>query len=193
MSNTPESSIGLQTVAAVIREYVDGLAPVAAPELDEWLNALEIPQGWDAVPLPHEPRPARLTVCGPRPEGGYLATETLSIFHFTGSAPRRFASRYADRWLVDSGAESVGTYSLMPPTVDVEAVRCTGFMTVDDRRVWVQSSIYLAGSPTPGNGILVEQVFIVESGYRARIRDDIADLGDAVQERFVNRCTSIET
>ncbi|SKU19095.1 Uncharacterised protein [Mycobacteroides abscessus subsp. abscessus] len=100
-------------------------------------------------------------------------------------------ARSADRWLVDAGAESVATFSLIPPTVDVEAVRCTGFMTVDSRRVWVQSSIYVAGSTTSGRGILIEQMFVVESGYRARIRDDIADLGDAVQERFINRYTSI--
>ncbi|CPS21620.1 Uncharacterised protein [Mycobacteroides abscessus] len=191
MSDASGPSTGLRTVAAAIKSYVNDLSPVVAPELDEWLAELEIPQGWDAVSLPHEPRPSRLTVCGARPEGGYLATETLSLFHFTGVAPRRIVARSADRWLVDAGAESVATFSLIPPTVDVEAVRCTGFMTVDSRRVWVQSSIYVAGSTTSGRGILIEQMFVVESGYRARIRDDIADLGDAVQERFINRYTSI--
>ncbi|TDZ80103.1 hypothetical protein DE4585_03854 [Mycobacteroides salmoniphilum] len=188
MSNAPES-IGLQTVAAAIQQHVDNLAQVAAPELAEWLAVLDIPRGWDVVALPHEPRPSRLTVCGPRLQGGYLATETLSVFHFSGVAPRRFVARHADRWLVDSGAESVASYSLIPPTADVEAVRCTGFMTLDDRRVWVQSSTYLASSAQSGVGILIEQVFVVESHYRAQIRDDIADLGDSVQALFQDRYT----
>ncbi|TDZ97963.1 hypothetical protein CCUG62472_00992 [Mycobacteroides salmoniphilum] len=76
----------------------------------------------------------------------------------------------------------------------MEAVRCTGFMTLDDRRVWVQSSTYLASSAQlssaqSGVGILIEQVFVVESHYRAQIRDDIADLGDSVQALFQDRYT----
>ncbi len=180
-------------VATALADHVGDLAQLFEPELYELPGLLDIPAGWQMVALPSLPRPSRLTVCDSRPGGGYRATEALSVFQFTGMPPRRFASREMERWFEQSKAESVATYSLISPTADVEAVRGTGFVTLANRRVWLQSSFYLAASQQSHEGVLIEQVFVVESDYRARIRDDIADLGDSIQTLFQDRYANTAT
>ena len=145
-------------VAAALAGQVGDLGQLFEPELYELPGLLDIPAGWQIAALPSLPRPSRLTVCDSRPGGGYRATEALSVFQFTGMSPRRFASREMERWFQQCGAESVATYSLIPPTADVEAVRGTGFVTLANRRVWLQSSFYLAASQQSHGGMLIEQV-----------------------------------
>ena len=51
--------------------------------------------------------------------------------------------------------------------------------------MWTQITTYVAGSDGPGQGVLVEHVVFVDALVRARLRDDITELGDAVHEAFV--------
>jgi hypothetical protein len=180
------------SVVEHIGRHVHHLALLSTPEQCSWLYELSIPSGWEIGRF-HGPAPlSRIALCGREPETGWHACETVSAFTFTGTVPKALVRSGSDCTLRDLDAESVITYSVDAPDSDaVVAVRSSGFLTGNERRIWAQYSTYVASSPTPGGGLLIEHVMIVDAGRRAALRLDIDELTDTVHAAFLDQLATV--
>jgi hypothetical protein len=78
----------VSSVVDVVAGHVDGLAPIPAGELADWVAGLAVPAGWQVLPPDATAAPlARIAVRGRRPGGGWDACDTISVFRFTGFPP----------------------------------------------------------------------------------------------------------
>ena len=178
----------MSTVASVLARHIADLAPVARGELPAWLQQLRLPAGWRLAQFDASlTQPARMAVCGPHPDGSWDSCETISLFRFTGTPSEALVLDTSDRMLRDLGAEAITTYPLsIPPAGRVAAVRSSGYFSAAGQRIWLQYSTYLAGSESPGAGILIEHGIFVESNRQASLHDDITELSSAIRDAFVS-------
>jgi len=134
----PDPDNRLLTATSVVdqmRQHVNNLTTVAPEDLPEWLNHLEIPNGWIAAQTTAGSTPlSRVILCGHRPEGGWDGCETLSVFRFGGAAPKDLLRENADRTLRDLDADSVSTFSLFAEAESsASAARSSGYFTAAGR------------------------------------------------------------
>jgi hypothetical protein len=179
-----------KSIAEVIAEdvYVDHLVQLDGDGIPEWLSRLEVPDGWRLAQLDDSSpaRPTRVAVCGQRADTGWEASDTISVFGFTGVPLFRNVLGNAACILRDLDAHDITTRVLTaPPKPGVLAVRSSGTFTIARLCVWAQYSTYLAGSEQPAAGRLIMHNVFVESGYRTRLVDDIIELSDAVHQGFI--------
>lgn len=172
-------------VAAILPYVVDFVlrTPLTAPQ---WLQRLPIPPGWQRGRIDGDAlQPTRTLVCGERSQGGWDGCDTLTLYTCSGVVPHE-AILQANAWtLEDFGADGVTTYLLSATEEDRRgAVRSSGYFTLGDRRLWAQYSTYFAAGNAPGASILLLHNLFLGTDDRARLRDDVADLGDAVQAAF---------
>jgi hypothetical protein len=175
------------TVAGVLARYVADLAPIATDELPTWLQQLRLPPGWRLARFDAGPaQPARMAVCGPHPDGSWDGCETVSLFRFTGVPSEGLVLDTSDRMLRDLGVEAITTSSLnIPPTGHAAAVRSSGCLSAAGQQIWLQYSTYVAGSESPGAGILIEHSILVDSTRQASLHADITELSNAIHDAFV--------
>lgn len=177
----------LSSVAEFVAREVTALTPIPRDELRDWLMSLSLPAGWQLGHIPaNTAQPSRVAVYGSRSDGGWDACETLTVFRFTGPAPVATLHEQNDCTLRDLGADYVASFPLIverPNTV--AAVRSTGYFSANGRRAWAQDSTYIRAGTSLLDGVLICHTLFVESEQRSRLRDDLADLCDAVQEAFV--------
>jgi hypothetical protein len=180
--------ISVSTVAGVLARHIADLAPVANADLPAWLQQLRLPPGWRLAQFDASPtQPARMAVCGPHPDGSWDGCEIVSCFRFTGAPSEGLVLDTSDRMLRDLGAEAASTYPLsIPPAGWTAAVRSSGYLSAAGQRIWLQYSTYLAGSESPGAGILIEHGIFAVSDRQASLDDDITELSDAIREAFVS-------
>ena len=50
----------------------------------------------------------------------------------------------------------------------------------------------MRGSGTPGEGVLIEHCIFVDADSRARLRDDIIELSDAVHAAFITMTDTVD-
>ena len=132
------------------------------------------------------PQVARIALFGPTADASWTAAETISVFQFSGHVPADVIEAHNDKALRDLHAESVTTYRLdVPSDAAVTAVRSTGYFTAMGKRGWGQCTTYVEGARRTGVGLLIEQVIFVDAAWRARLREDIAELADTVHEAFL--------
>jgi hypothetical protein len=181
----------LTTVSSVVdavSRHVSDLTPVSANDLPRWLLRLALPPGWRLVDLSgHPPPPTRIAVYGQRSDGGWDGCETISVFRFTGTLPADVVRDNADCTLRDLHAKNISTIALpTPPEPGATAVRSDGYFNADGRQIWARYSIYVAGTNTPGQGMLVDQGIFIEPRYRRRgLWNDIEQLGNAIHIPFL--------
>jgi hypothetical protein len=181
----------LTTVSSVVdavSRHVGDLTPVSADDLPRWLRRLALPPDWRLVDLSgHPPPPTRIAVYGQRPEGGWDGCEAISVFRFTGTLPADVVRDNAGRTLRDLHAERITTIALpTPPEPGVTAMRSSGDFIVDGRRIWARYSSYVAGTNTPGQGMLVDQSVFIEARLRRKVLwNDIEQLGNAIHIPFL--------
>jgi hypothetical protein len=180
--------VSVSTVADVLARHIADLAPMASEAASAWSQQLHRPPRWRLAQFDASPtQPARMTVCGPRPDGSWDGCETVSLFRFTGTPSEGLVLDTSDRMLRDLGAEAITTYPLsIPLTGRIAAVRSSGYFSAAGQRIWLQYSSYLAGSESLGAGILIEQGIFVESTRQASLHDDITKLSSAIHDAFVN-------
>jgi hypothetical protein len=176
----------VSSVVDVVAGYVDDLAPIPVSELTDWLAGLTVPAGWQVLPLDASAAPlARIAVCDQRPEGGWDACDTLSVFRFTGFPPREVVEDNAECTLRDLGAdESIRTEVAPPPPPGVAVVRSDGHFDIAGKRMWAQYETYVAGSTEPGQGRLIQHSVFVERGSFFRLGRDVGQLTGAVRDAF---------
>lgn len=186
----------------LVAGYVDGLNQLDADAVPEWLTQLGVPTGWQLAQLGDgsSVHPTRVVVCGPQDNGGWDASETLTLFSFTGTPPADVVYDNSDCTLRDLRAplEDANTY-LTPPTTEilatpaqsgVIAVRSSGFFVFCQRWLWAQYNTYIAGSELPAQGRMLQQCLYVDSTRRDALDADITCLADAVHQAFI---TTVDT
>jgi hypothetical protein len=189
--NWPNEFRRLTTVSSVVdavSRHVSDLTPVSANDLPRWLRRLALPPDWRLVDLSgHCPPPTRIAVYGQRSDGGWDGCETISVFRFTGTLPADVVRDNADCTLRDLHAKNIFTVVLpAPPEPEVTAVRSDGYFNADGRQIWGRYSVYVAGTNTPGQGMLVDQGVFIEARYRRkRLWNDIEQIGNAIHIPFL--------
>jgi len=177
----------VSSVVDVVNRHVSDLAPISPNNLPRWLTRLAVPPGWRLAHLAGSPpQPARIAVHGQRPDSTWEGCETISVFGFTGVLSATVVHDNADCTLRDLNAEGITTVALAtPPISGATAVRSRGYFTAGGRRVWAQYTIYVAGSKSPGQGMLIEQSLFIAAGWRRRLWNDIDQLGNAIHIPFL--------
>jgi hypothetical protein len=66
----------------------------------------------------------------------------------------------------------------------VWAVRTAGYFTATGLRMWGQFSTYVACSPLPANGRLIQHNLFVTTQCRTQLRAEISELSDTVHTAF---------
>jgi hypothetical protein len=177
----------VSSVIAVVGRHVSDLTPVPGEELAMSLPGLSIPWGWRIGHPENSPvLPTRVAVCGRDSGPGWDACEIINAFRFTGFVPESHVRENADCALRDLRASSVTSYPLTAPSQPgIAAVRGSGYFDLVGRRIWAQYSTYVQSAETRGLGLFIEHCIFVDSDSRARLRDDIVELSDAVHEAFL--------
>jgi hypothetical protein len=173
----------VSSVVDAVDRHVNDLTPVPAGELPRWLRRLALPPDWHLVGLSgHPPPPTRMAVYSRRSDGGWDGCETISVFRFTGTLPADLVRDNIGCTLRDLHAENMVTITLpAPPEPGVTAARSDGYFNAGGRRIWARYSAYVAGTNTPGQGMLVDQSIFIEARLRRRgLWNDIEQLGNAI-------------
>jgi hypothetical protein len=175
----------VSSVVDVVAGYVDDLAPIPAGELAEWVAGLAVPASWQVLPLDASAPPlARIAVRGQRPEGGWDACDTISVFRFTGFPPRDVVEDNAECTLRDLGARGIRTTVAPPPLPGVAAVRSGGHFHISMKLMYAQYETYIAGSDQPGQGRLIQHSIFVDYGSYFRLGRDVGQLTGTIRDAF---------
>jgi hypothetical protein len=183
----------VDTVVDAISRHVTDLTLVGADELAAWLAALPVPAGWQIGRAQNSPvQPTRTIVHRRDPLTGWDACETIHVFRFNGAPPHDIVRLHADRTLRAGGAHHITSHPLPTPAgAAMTAVRSSGHLTLSNRqRIWAQYSTYIAGDDT--QGLLIEHGIFTVPDRQAGLRDDIAELGNAVHDAFVSTMAAPE-
>jgi hypothetical protein len=151
-----------------------------------WIQTLPLPPGWQPLALPENanPKVARCAVADAH-DGRWEASETLSVFSYTGYAHFTDVISNAACTLQDLHPEQITTRVLsVPPIRYAVAVRATGIVTLGGQRMWLHQSNYLAGSKTPHAGRLIIHTMIVDAAAQPRWAPDVEYLAAAVHHGF---------
>lgn len=161
-----------------------------------WVRELPVPRQWYPLELPEAMvavPPARVLVRGPRTAGGWEATDTLSVYGFTGCPAFSIVLDSTARSLHELAAQDIVTRMLAIPTgPGLAAERSTATLAVDGRRIWVQLTNYLAGSDQPHAGRLIVHSVYVDAEGLSELADDVRGLTQTIQDRFTNLVTPHE-
>lgn len=186
----------------VVTGYVEDLVPISSGESPDWLTQLSVPTGWQLVPPGEDAtgRPTRVAIFRSRPDGDVGASETITLYRFTGRPPAEVVYNNADctlRYLntpLGPAGSVVGRPTTQvvstPPLSGVIAVRSSGSFVFCQDWVWAQYNTYIVGSELPGEGRMLHQSLYVAPGLRDEFAADVAELGNAVHEGFVRAVTT---
>ena len=169
---------------------VDDLVALTGADTPGWVKQLAAPPHWREVDVPDSERvivaPARALVWGPRSDGGWDAVDTVEVYAYTGLPSFGDVLGSTARSLRDLDAQDLSTRMLaMSAIPGVAAERSTGLVTVDDRRIWIQLTNYIAGSNEPHAGLLIVHTLYVAERFRQELVNDVALLTGAVQDTFI--------
>jgi hypothetical protein len=169
-------------------DEINDFGPLTGDSVPEWVRRLTVLEGWRMLDLPPDQAAAvtRLAVAGPRPDGSCEATETLSVFGYTGWAGFDEVLSGADRSLQDLDADHITSRVLrLPPVKWAVAVQAEGVAMLGERRMWMRQSNYLIGSMSPHAGRLFVHSVIVDDAVRQQWAQDVDRLCEAVHHGFV--------
>lgn len=175
------------SVVHAVAHHVSGLHVVPREEVSSWGIRLQVPTGWlTGRYIGEDPsQPWRVAVCGPQPDGGWDACETIAVFRFTGILPVGILLASADRTLqaleaVDSTTAAIGESECAHAC----GARSSGFFSAVGLWVWGQYSYYLSNPDPCGRTLLVQHCLFAEAGRQAELAEEIQLLTNAVQATF---------
>lgn len=182
----------LSSIAGAISSEVGHLELLRASRTPPWLTKLGVPPGWEIRHLvDRTAEPSRIAGCGPRPDGGWDGSETISVFGFTGMPSEGVVRRSADCTLRDLAAVDVTTRAIdLPELPAATAMRSTGHFVVAGRRLWAQYSNFVIGSAELGAGRLIEHAVFINSDCELRLSGAVAALTHAVEQAVVDAAAS---
>jgi hypothetical protein len=175
--------------AARLAAHVDDLVQVRGHEVPGWLAGIGLPAGWRLASVAgHAVCPSRIAVrVGSVEDGGY-GCDTVSLYRFTGAPATDVVESYADTTLHDLHAEGITSRRLVvtPPIPGLTAVCATGYFTTSGLAVWAQYCTYVAGSRSPGRGLLIEHSLLIDSRFLTALAGDVVQLSRAIHTAFTN-------
>jgi hypothetical protein len=167
------------SLSALLTDHVNDVAAVAIEDVP-WLANLAVPDGWHGAITPDHR--VRVAVYGNRPDGGWEASDTVSVFSFTGALTPEVLSHNADAMLHSLAATGIRIYSPnTPPVAGVAAVRASGYITVAGRSVWARFNTYVSTTPHPR--LVQHSSFVDAESFRA-LGADIGTLTAGVEDGF---------
>lgn len=194
MMRSVEAVAAAPSVVTEIASHATDLATMPSGDVPGWLHGLTVPDGWQIARTDRPTGLFRITVAGQRIDGGWDATDTLAVFRFTGLPPAEVVRTNADSTLRALNADGITTHPLQcPKDAHTAAARSSGYINAAGRRIWAQYSTYLAGSDGTAKGLLVLHAVFASSNQRALLRDDVADVSDAVHHGFLNHLDTMNT
>ena len=165
---------------------VDDLAALAGPHTPHWVGGLAVPPHWHHLTVTDAQvllSPARVLGWGPRPDGGWEATDTVEVYSYTGIPVFDDVFRSTARTLGDLDALDLQTRLLaMLARTGVLAERSTALVAVGGRPIWIQLTHYVAGATEPHAGRLIVHTLSVAEHYHRDLGGDIAVLTDSVYD-----------
>jgi hypothetical protein len=167
------------SLTALVADHVSDVAAVAIEDVP-WLATLAVPDGWHGAITPDHR--VRIAVYGNRPDGGWQASDTVSVFTFTGALTPEVLSHNADAMLHSLTATGIRIYCPnIPPVPGVAAVRASGYITVAGRSLWARFNTYVATTPLPR--LVQHSSFVDADSFRA-LGADIGTLTAGVEDGF---------
>jgi hypothetical protein len=167
------------SLTALLTDHVNDVAAVAIEDVP-WLANLAVPDGWHGAITPDHR--VRVAVYGNRPDGGWEASDTVSVFSFTGALTPEVLSHNADAMLHSLTATGIRIYSPnTPPVAGVAALRASGYITVAGRSVWARFNTYVSTTPHPR--LVQHSSFVDAESFRA-LGADIGTLTAGVEDGF---------
>lgn len=158
-----------------------------------WVSELPVPRQWCPLELPEATvavPPARVLVRGPRTAGGWVATDTLSVYGFTGCPAFSIVLDSTARSLHELAAQDIDTRMLaIPSGPGLAAERSTATLAVNGRRIWTQLTNYLAGSDRPHAGRLIVHSLYIDADHLTELADDVRGLTQTIQDAFLAQIT----
>ncbi|WP_131816322.1 hypothetical protein [Mycolicibacterium porcinum] len=110
--------------------------------------------------------------------------DVLNLFRFTGTPPETVVADSADLTLKDLGVDAPITYRMtMPAGLRIVAIRSRGTAVIGPRRLWGQVTNFLV--TTTGDSALIEHTILIDAEARARLAQDITQLGDSVRKALL--------
>lgn len=166
---------------------VSDIAIAPRSSVPAWLSRLSVPPEWSTGHLEGAGmEPCRIAVCGRRTDGGWDGCETLTVYTFSGTPTADHLEEHCRRTLAQLGIDAMEAASLVVPSrPGVSAVRCSGRGNAGGRDVWMQVTLYAAGSTASGEGRLVQQCVYIDASRLAVLGDDVARLSDTLHVAFI--------
>jgi hypothetical protein len=175
---------------------VTDLMALTGASTPAWIHGLPVPRHWYPLELPEAKvavPPARVLVRGPRTAGGWEATDTLSVYGFTGCPAFSIVLDSTARSLHELAAQDIATRMLaIPSGPGLAAERSTATLAVEGRRIWVQLTNYLAGSDHTHAGRLIVHSVYIDAERLSELADDVRGLTHTIQDRFLALVTPHE-
>lgn len=170
-------------------EDIEDIVAITGSTAPDWLKRLTIPTNWQVLKLPDGPEQtsARIAVFGPLGNSEWQAADTVNVTGFTGWPSFYDVYHSADSVLRGLRSTDIVTRALpVPPIRWTAAMRSCGTAFVDDRRVWLQQSHYVASSEQPHASRLTVHTTLVDSTARERLAQNITQLTDEVYNGFLS-------
>jgi hypothetical protein len=166
---------------------VEELVALTGADTPPWVGELPIPARWQVMAVRDTDMvaPARIAVCGARPDGSWEATDTLEVYGYTGRPAFYDVLGCTARTLRDLDAPDITTRVLaIPATQGVTAERSTATVSIQGRAVWSQLTNYVAGSDEPHAGRLIVHNVHAATDRLPNLTEDITFLTQSVQDAF---------
>lgn len=173
--------------------HVDDLVQVPGHELPGWLTGIGLPAGWRLASMKGPSVcPSRIAVRVSSPDEGGYGCDTVSVYRFTGTPAMDVVERYGESTLSGLHAERIASRRLVLPASmpGVSAVCATGYFSSGGLPVWGQYCTYVAGSASPGGGLLVEHGLLVDARFLAVLAADVVGLSRAIHAAFLGQASA---
>lgn len=171
----------------------DDWHPVPTAEAT-WLTDTPLPEGWQTFPLAtRDAAPLRVIGITSANKDTWAASQALSAFRFTGTPAPELLYDNADLALRQWHAEGVRSDPVhLPAELGVAGVRSSGHITVAGRTLRVRCSTYLHGSTESGQGLVFEEMTVVDVDEIRRLGQAIGLLAQAAKSAFIAQISSAD-
>jgi hypothetical protein len=151
-----------------------------------WLTDTVIPEGWQTIPVAESDAvPLRVVGIPSANQDAWAACQTLSAFRFTGEPPPELLYNNADLGLREWRAEGIHSDPVQfPAGLPAAGARSSGHVSVAGRALRVRCSTYQNGSTVSDQGLVVEEITVVDVEEIRRLGQAIGQLAQAAKSAF---------
>lgn len=173
---------GVASPASRIGHHADALEQIHAHAAPRWLTDLVLPAGWRPAFVDAESfAPTRAAVRVPAPTAGGFGFEAVDLYRLTGQPAAEVITGHADCALRSLAATDITSRVLATQSGSGLVAACaSGHFATNGLPMWAQYCTYVAGSTSPGQGLLLEHSLFVDSRWLTALARDVVALSRAV-------------